>query len=195
MAGLCVGIPLLLGLLFGDIEAGKIGSIGALVILYTQSGKLVNRMMILTVCGFGFIFSFTIGLVFSFAEWLTPLILGLYTFAVHYSLNRLALTRPPGNFFFIMVASIAIALPHNSVDIARNIGYFAIGVMIACGIGLLYSMLTLRRVSDLAHSAVQYHHIGDCRQYFTPPNNRRISSGEKLRNSGCLYHHADHFSG
>lgn len=154
VAGLCVGIPLLLGLLYDDIEAGKLASIGALVILYIQSNKLVNRMMILMVCGFGFIFSFAIGMIFSFSTWLTPFMLGLYTFAVHYSLNRLALTRPPGNFFFIMVASIAIALPHNSADIAGSIGNFSIGVMIACAIGFLYSMLTLRDASNKADIVV-----------------------------------------
>lgn len=104
--------------------------------------------MILMVCGFGFIFSFSIGVVFSFNTWLTPLILGLYTFGVHYSLIRLELIRPPGNFFFLMVASIAIALPHNSTDIASNIGNFSIGVMIACTIGLFYSILVLRGVTN-----------------------------------------------
>lgn len=147
VAGLCIGIPLLLGLLYHDIAAGKLASIGALVILYMQSNKLVNRMMILMVCGFGFIFSFAIGLIFSFSGWLTPLMLGLYTFGVHYSLNRLELTRPPGNFFFIMVASIAIAVSHSSIDIASSIGNFSIGVMIACTIGLFYSILVLKDVS------------------------------------------------
>ncbi|CAL1518557.1 FUSC family protein [Chitinophaga sp. MM2321] len=148
VAGFCVAIPLLLGLLYDDMNAGKLASIGALVILYIQSNRLVNRMMILMVCGFGFIFSFAIGVVFSFSAWLTPLMLALYTFGVHYSLNRLELTRPPGNFFFIMVASIAISLPHNRTDIASSIGNFSIGVMIACMIALFYSILVLREATN-----------------------------------------------
>lgn len=148
VAGFCVAIPLLLGLLYNDIEAGKLASIGALVILYIQSNRLVNRMMILMVCGFGFIFSFAIGVVFSFSPWLTPLILALYTFGVHYSLNRLGLTRPPGNFFFVMVASIAISLRHNPTNIAGSIGNFSIGVMIAVMIALFYSILVLREVTN-----------------------------------------------
>lgn len=148
IAGLCVGIPLLLGLYYDNIEAGKLASIGALVILYIQSHKIVNRMMILMVCGFGFIFSFSIGVVFSFSAWLTPLILGLYTFGVHYALNRLQLNRPPGNFFFIMVASIAIAQPHNAANIAVQIGSLAIGVMISVTIGLFYSIVVLRGAGD-----------------------------------------------
>jgi MFS family permease len=144
VAGFCVAVPLLLGFLYNDIGAGKTASIGALVILYIQSNKLVNRMMILMVCGFGFIFSFAIGLVFSFSAWLTPLMLAFYTFGVHYSLNRLELTRPPGNFFFIMLASIAISLPHNPSGIASSIGNLSFGVMISFIIALLYSVIVLR---------------------------------------------------
>ncbi|MBN8860233.1 MAG: FUSC family protein [Sphingobacteriales bacterium] len=148
VAGFSIAVPLLLGLLYNNIEAGKLASIGALVILYIQSNRLVNRMMILMVCGFGFIFSFAVGVVFSFSVWLTPLMLALYTFGVHYSLNHLELTRPPGSFFFIMVASIAISLPHNPTEIAHSIGNFSIGVMIACMIGLFYSILVLRDFTD-----------------------------------------------
>src|SRR5690606_34066497 len=78
VAGFCVAMPLLLGYLNNDIAAGKLASIGALVFLYIQSNRLVNRMMILMICGFGFIFSFSIGIVFSFSTWLTPLMLALY---------------------------------------------------------------------------------------------------------------------
>lgn len=148
VAGFCVAIPLFLGLLYNDIAAGKTASIGALVILYIQSEKLVNRMMILMVCGFGFILSFSIGVIFSFNEWLTPLILALFTFGVHYSLNRLKLSRPPGSFFFVMVASIAISLPHNPTGVATDIGNFSIGVMIACMIALFYSILVLPKISN-----------------------------------------------
>lgn len=148
VAGLSIAGPLLLGLLINDLEAGKLASIGALVILYIQSEKLVNRMMILMICGFGFIFSFAVGVVFSYSAWLTPLMLGVYTFGVHFSINRLELTRPPGNFFFIMVASIAIAAPHDPAEISTDIGNFAIGVMIACLVGLLYSMVALRGITD-----------------------------------------------
>src|SRR5690606_22057466 len=148
VAGLCVGIPLLIGLLINDIEAGKLATLGALTILYIQSNKLVNRMVILMVCGFGFILSFSYGLIFSFNLWLTPVFLGLYTFGVHYALNRLELTKPPGNFFFIMVAAIAITMPAHYSDISSSIGNFAMGVMIACVIALLYSIIALNKISD-----------------------------------------------
>ena len=144
IAGVCVGTPLLIGFLIDDIAAGKLASIGALVILYCQSNNLVSRMMNLMVCGFGFILSFTIGAVFSFSGWVVPVILALYTFAVHYSLHGLKLSRPPGNFFFIMIASIGISSVHTPASIINSIGNFSFGVMLACVIGLLYSSLVLR---------------------------------------------------
>lgn len=119
IAGLCVGIPLILALTFNDMEAGRLASLGALVILYIQSDNLANRMIILTVCGFGLIFSYALGAVCSHLFWLSPLILAAYTFAVHYALFRLNLNRPPGNFFFVMVASMAIAQPQKIENIAK----------------------------------------------------------------------------
>lgn len=145
IAGLCVGIPLLLGLYLDDIEAGKLASVGALVILYIQHSDLTNRLVSLMICGFGFILSYVIGSIFSYGFVLPPLILGIYAFGVHYSLYKINLSRPPGNFFFIMVASMAIATPKDVYNIAANVGNVALGVIIACTIGLIYSLVTLKR--------------------------------------------------
>lgn len=145
VAGLCVGIPLLLGWQMDNIEAGKLASVGALVILYIQSENIVNRMMILMVCGFGFIFSYTYGALFSHLFWLAPVALALYTFMVHYALFRLNLNRPPGNFFFTMITAMAIAQPQDIQRFATDIGYVSLGVMISFVIALIYSLLTLKR--------------------------------------------------
>lgn len=148
MAGICIGIPLLLGVLTDDMEGGRIGSIGALVFLYLQSNQLTNRMIILMVSGFGFILSFAVGILFSFNTWLSPLILALYTFGVHYSLNSLKLSKPPGNFFFIMVISIAITMKHPAAESIHYIGSFTLGVLIAVSIGFLYSIIVLRKTNQ-----------------------------------------------
>lgn len=144
VAGLCIGVPLLLGLYLDDIEAGKLASVGALVILYIQSDDLIDRLISLMICGFGFILSYSIGAIFSFGYFFPPLVLAVYTFGVHYSLFRLNLTRPPGNFFFTMVTCMAIATPKDVQTIASSVGNLALGVIIACTIGLIYSLLTLR---------------------------------------------------
>ncbi|WP_437921290.1 FUSC family protein [Sphingobacterium sp. LRF_L2] len=146
VAGLCVGIPLLLGVYFDNIAAGKLASVGALVILYMQSNHLANRLMTLMICGFGFILSYAVGSVFSSGYWLLPpVILAVYTFAVHYALFQFNLNKPPGNFFFTMLTSMAISTPKALGSIAINVGYVALGVMLAWTIGLLYSLMTLKR--------------------------------------------------
>lgn len=96
------------------------------------------------VMGFGFILSYAVGSIFSSGQYLPPLMLSLYTFSVHYALFRLNLNRPPGKFFFVMLACIVIAAPKNMSAISSGIGYVALGVMISCTIGLIYRLLTLR---------------------------------------------------
>lgn len=157
VAGLCVGIPLLIGFKINDMEAGRLASLGALVILYLQSNNIANRMIILTVCGFGLIFSYAIGAVSSHLFWFSPLILGIYTFVVHYGLFRLNLNKPPGNFFFIMTASMAIAQPQNLEEITKNIGNVTFGVMISCIIGLVYSLITLENPVKEERRSVVFH--------------------------------------
>lgn len=139
-----MGIPLFLGLYLDDMEAGKLASVGALVSLYTQSDNVVSRLAILMVCGFGFILSYAFGSVFSHGSFLPPIALALYTFSMHYALFRLNLSRPPGNFFFAMLACMAIATPKEIPAIATGVGNVALGVIIACLISLLYSLITLR---------------------------------------------------
>lgn len=97
------------------------------------------------ICGFGFILSYTVGSIFSFGYFLPPLMLAIYTFGIHYSLYQLNLTKPPGNFFFVMITAMAIATPKPVETMASGIGNLALGVIIACTIGLLYSLFTLRR--------------------------------------------------
>jgi len=155
-AGLCVGIPLLFGLESGNIGAGKLASVGALVILYLQSSNLVNRMVVLMVCSFGFIASYALAAFFSQWFWLSPLLLALYVSGVHYTLFRLNLNKPPGNFFFTMIACMAIAVPQHPQYIAENVGYVTFGVMTACIIGLLYSLITLKKEENAASRTVFY---------------------------------------
>ena len=144
VAGLCVGLPVLAGYYSGNLPAGKVASMAALVILYLQSNNLVNRMGILMACSFGIMLSFAVGILFSFDPWGAALVLGIFSFAVHLALYYLKMVRPPGNFFFIMLASVAICQPFDLAAVPYKIGLIGIGTMISCLIGLIYSLLTLR---------------------------------------------------
>lgn len=144
VAGLTVGVPVLLGWYMDNIEAGKLGSLAGLSILYIQSDKLIERMILLMACCFGIMISYTVGLLFSFSAVAAPIALGLLSFGIHYSLHQLNLTRPPGNFFFIMLACVAICTPFQPDYIPEKVGYVAMGAILTCGIGLVYSLLTLK---------------------------------------------------
>lgn len=147
-AGFCVGIPLLLGWYMDNIEGGKLASLAGLSFLYIQSDKLPERMVLLMTCCFGLMICYAFGLFFSFNQIVSPIALGILSFSVHYALHKLNLDRPPGNFFFIMLASTAICTPFEIKMIPEKIGYVTIGTIITCGIALIYSLLTLKPSSS-----------------------------------------------
>jgi len=146
LAGLCVGIPILAGYFTGLAAEGRLASMAGLVILYAQAGSIVSTMIILMACSFGIMFSFTVGTIFSYDPYVAPLALGVFAFLVHWTLYYLRIVRSPGNFFFIMVASVAICLPYNLEAIPRHIGWIGIGTMISCVLGWLYSVLVIRKL-------------------------------------------------
>lgn len=144
IAGLCVGVPMIIGWLVNNIEAGKLGSLAGLSILYIQSNNLSQRMILLMTCCFGIMISYTVGLLFSFSPFIAPFALGVLSFGIHYTLHKLKLNRPPGNFFFIMIVSMAICTPFDWDSIPEKIGYVALGTILTCGLGFIYSLLTLK---------------------------------------------------
>lgn len=147
LASLCTGLPLLLGYYIGRLDYGIIACLGGLVILYLPSTKLENRMVTLLLCAFGFILSFTIGIVFSFNGYFSAVILGIFAFGINWVTNYFKL-RPPGNFFFIMLASLAICMPFDLLSIPTKIGLIALGVMLACVFALFYSLYITRKYAN-----------------------------------------------
>lgn len=145
LAGLCVGIPVLAGYYTGHMQDGKLASMAGLVILYIQSQQIARRMIVLMACSFGIMVSFTVGILFGFNPWAASLVLGLHAFTVHLALYYLKMLRPPGNFFFILVASVAVAMPHDLATVAHKIGLVGMGTMLSCTLGLVYSLVTLKK--------------------------------------------------
>ncbi|HSD14351.1 MAG TPA: FUSC family protein [Flavobacterium sp.] len=140
LASLCVGIPLFIGCYFDKPTNGITASIGGLVFLYLPSSSLARRMVTVLACSFGFVFAFTIGVLFSFNPYLSSLVLGLFAAFVHW-VSRFYQLKPPGNFFFIMIASIASCMPFNLEIIPVKVGLIAMGTMLACMIAFIYSIL------------------------------------------------------
>jgi len=147
LASLCTGLPLLIGYFLNRLDYGILACIGGLVILYLPSTKLEHRMVTLLMCAFGFMFSYGVGISFSFHPVVTALVLGLFTFGVNWLSNYFRL-RPPGSFFFIMLASMGSCVPFDLMMIPTRIGLIGVGTIIASIFALLYSLYITRKYPD-----------------------------------------------
>lgn len=144
LAALCVGLPLLAGLFFGRLNDALLACTGGLVILYIPSTPVVARMRTMVLCSLGFMVAFSVGLAFSFDPWLSSFMLGVLSFAVHW-ITRRFYRRPPGNFFFIMLLSMASCMPYQPETIAFKTGMVGLGALLACVLALLYTILAIRK--------------------------------------------------
>lgn len=145
LAALCLGIPIFFGLYLGSLRMGLSICLGGLVILYYQPTlPLANRMLTMLVCSFGLILSLTIGIVFSFNIYVSSLVFGLFSMGIHWVTTYFRV-KPPGNFFFIMIASMASCQPFELKVIPEKIGFIVLGTMLACLLGLLYGLLMKKR--------------------------------------------------
>lgn len=149
VAGLCVGLPVLLGAYFGHFDYGILGSLGGLVFLYLPQAALAQRMVTLVVCSFGFTVCFTLSLLASFNFWFSAFVLGITGLLVAF-ICRYYDIPPPGRFFFILVASIASTLPFDLAQVPFQVGVLALGGMSACLLAFVYSLLVPTKVAENA---------------------------------------------
>ncbi|CAA7386476.1 FUSC family protein [Chryseobacterium fistulae] len=139
LASLCIGTCLFIGYFLGKPNYGSLSSLGALTILYFTSAPITQRMIHLVVCAFGIVFSFTISLFFSFNIYVAGISLGVISFLAHF-VSSYFKVPPPGNFFFIMVASMASTYSFDMEMIPVRVGLVAMGAILSCSLAFLYSV-------------------------------------------------------
>ena len=145
LAALCIGIPLLAGLYFGNLQAGLTASLSGIVILYIPSAaNLFDRMATMLICSFGFMLAYAVGIIFSFHPLAAAVVFGLLSVCVHWVVLYFRV-KPPGSFFFIMIASIASGAPFDLRSIPEKIGLIGMGTMLACILAFVYSLLVRRK--------------------------------------------------
>ncbi|TDE53004.1 FUSC family protein [Flavobacterium sp. GT3P67] len=144
LASLCVGIPLLIGYYFDRLDYGILSCIAGLVILYMPLTTVARRMITLLACSFGFMISFFIGVCFSFNPIVSSVVLGFFAISVHWVVNYFRM-KPPGSFFFIMIASLASCMPFNLATIPIRVGLIGMGAMLACTLALFYSLYSTKK--------------------------------------------------
>jgi len=145
LASLCVGIPLFCGWYFGSLAMGLQASLGGLVILYYQPNSSFRRRMVtMLVCSLGFVLSLGIGLSFSYNPYVSAIVLGFFAMGIHLVTTYFKI-KPPGNFFFIMIASMASCQSYNLELIPAKIGYLFLGTMLACFLAFCHGLLWIKK--------------------------------------------------
>lgn len=140
----CVGFPLFIGAYLNQIQIAIVASMGGMVFLYTPKTKIYHRMIILMTCSFGFIISFTLGLISHFSQTALGLILGMIA-TLGAIICRFYQVNKPGNFFFIMMATLAAYMPFEIQKLPYIVGIFSFGTMLACLVAFIYSLITINK--------------------------------------------------
>lgn len=148
VAALCVGIPVLIGSYFKHPQYGILSGIGAMVFLYMPQAGIAKRMIRLAWSAIGFLISFALGASCSFDPFMSAFMLTIITLLATI-ICRFYLIPPPGSFFFILFAAIAVTLPFNLALIPLQIGLIAIGAAFASLMAFIYSFLILRHTALL----------------------------------------------
>lgn len=145
LAAFSVGVPILTGYFFGNLQYGIYASISGLVILYLpHKGSLTHRMITVLISSFGFMASFAIGLLFSFNPYVASIAFGLFSYIVHWVVLYYK-TSPPGSFFFILIASMALSTPFDLAQIPVKTGLIGLGTIFTCILALSYTAFMVRK--------------------------------------------------
>lgn len=147
LAGLSVGIPLLIGYFFGDVRTALTASLAGLTILYLPTqGNIFQIMTKMFVCAFGMIVSYSIAIFLSFNDFAAVLGFGILS-ALLYYVCKFFNIKPPGSFFFIMIASMVLGNKFSLEIVPTKIGLFTLGAINACLLALLYSLIFLPKTT------------------------------------------------
>lgn len=144
-AALSTAVPLLIGAYLGQMQYAMVVGLGALAFLYTTHTPIYHRMLVLMAASFGLISAFTLGAISHFNFGLVGLVLGMIA-TLGAAICRYYQLNAPGNFFFIMVATLGAYMPFELTKLPLYSGLVAIGCMYACLLALIYSLVTITKV-------------------------------------------------
>ncbi len=144
LVAIASGVPLMLGLYFNNLQGSLLACLSGTIIVYMPASSLVNRMITLLTCAFGYILAVAIGLCFSFNAVVSAIAFGVFAMGVHW-LSIYFNTRNPGSFFFILIASITSCMPFNIETISHKIGTVAFATTWACLLALGYSVFIIKK--------------------------------------------------
>lgn len=142
-AGLACGLPMLIGAWLDHLDYGLVSSLGGLVFLYLPATALSHRMVWLMACAFGMVTCYTLGILGHFVPLMLAPTLTLITVLVA-MVCRFYRLGPPSSMFFVMAAAIGAYTPTDFMQIPLHVGLLAMGCLLACAVGFVYSLIILR---------------------------------------------------
>ena len=148
LASLSMAVPILIGLLSNNLKLVMTASLAAILVVYFPlKGSFSEKILMLMGCSFGFISVYTIGLVFSFNMVVSVIVFGITAGIIHWMVSHFKL-KPPKDFFFVMICSNAISIPHQPIHkIAENIGYMTFGTLSTCLVVFLYCFIVKKKLN------------------------------------------------
>lgn len=142
-AALASGLPILVGAYFGHLDYGLISALGGLVFLYLPETPLHHRMVALMACAFAMTACYAFGVLSQLVPAVKMPVLTATAILVT-MVCRFYQLAPPGSLFFIMAAAIGAYAPGGIEEVPLKVGLFALGCLLACLIGFVYSLHALR---------------------------------------------------
>ncbi|HET8745136.1 MAG TPA: FUSC family protein, partial [Ramlibacter sp.] len=143
-AALASGLPVFVGMAFGELGLGLVGSLGGLVFLHLPATRLSHRMAWLMACAFGMTGSYALGLLgHLFPPLLVPLLVIIAIVVT--MICRFYAAPPPGSLFFVMAAAIGAYTPAHGRMALVQLGALALGTVLAVAIAFLYSLHIVSR--------------------------------------------------
>lgn len=152
--------PLFIGAVSGHMAQATVASLAGLVFLYTLKTPIHHRMVVLMACSFGMIVSFVFGSFSHINPSLLPLILGIIT-TITTMIVRFYKLQTPGNFFFIMIATLAAFMPFKTEALIQISGYFMLGTIWACFVSFLYGLSTVKFIKPEPIPKIEYDGFDD----------------------------------
>ncbi|MCI6989075.1 MAG: FUSC family protein [Campylobacter sp.] len=159
-AAFSTGAPLLAGAYYDNMQLAAIAAMAGMVFLYTPKTHLAHRMVVLMAYAYGMVVSFILGAIANMLFGITSLTLGILT-AIVTMLVRFYKVPAPGNFFFVMSATLAAFMPFEPAEFMRISGYFVLGTIWACLVAFLYGLSTIKYIRPEPITPLQYDGFDD----------------------------------
>ncbi|WP_221798831.1 FUSC family protein [Oceanobacter mangrovi] len=140
LIAICMAMPALIGALLGDFQHGLMATMGGTIVMYLIPTSLPKRMLTLSTAAIGFAFCFGLGLLGSVHPAVSALTLAVTATLVSLFTGYFRVA-PPGNFFFIMVASIATVIPFEPAAIPERLGLLMLGSMSSLLLAFVYALM------------------------------------------------------